>query len=75
MIERTRVEPLVNRVVRVSVGDRPLSIGGVELDYTSTGARATVHQLDERPAMGTSASWSPTVPTWPWASGRTRGST
>ena len=52
MIEGTRVEPLVNRVVRVSVGDRRLSIGGVELDYTSTGARATVRQLDEAPGDG-----------------------
>ena len=52
MIEGTRVEPLVNRVVRVNVGDRPLSIGGVELDYTSTGARATVRQLDEAPGDG-----------------------
>ena len=42
MIEGTRVEPLVNRVVRVSVGDRRFSIGGVELDYASTGARETV---------------------------------
>ncbi len=52
MIEGTRVEPLVNRVVRVSVGDRLFSIGGVELDYASKGARATVHQLDEASGDG-----------------------
>nr|MDQ3359861.1 phosphohydrolase [Actinomycetota bacterium] len=52
MIEGTRVEPLVNRIVRVGVGDRLFSIGGVELDYTSTGARATVHQLDEASGAG-----------------------
>ncbi len=52
MVEGTRVEPLVNRVVRVGVGDRLFSIGGVELDYASAGAREAVRQLDEAPGDG-----------------------
>jgi uncharacterized protein len=38
--------PLVNAVVRVEVGDRRVLIGGIELDYKSSGALDVVHRLE-----------------------------
>ena len=48
----TGVRVLVNEVERVSVGDRRVSIGGIELAYWSRDAGRTLAQLEQRPGDG-----------------------
>jgi predicted MPP superfamily phosphohydrolase len=43
----TEIRVLVNQVARVSVGDRRVAVGGVELDYTTGWARRVVDRLEE----------------------------
>jgi predicted MPP superfamily phosphohydrolase len=52
LAEGTRIQPLVNRIVRVTAGDRRLTIGGVEMDYRSPRARETIDQLESDGGRG-----------------------
>ena len=46
LAEGTHITPLINVVVQATVGDRRLTIGGVELAYTSEAAREVVRRLE-----------------------------
>jgi uncharacterized protein len=46
LMEGTGIRPLINEIARVSVGDRPITIGGLELAYRSPGALATIRELE-----------------------------
>lgn len=52
LVAGTDVRVLRNEVVAVTVGDRMVRIGGVELDYTSTAAGATIEALEQAPEQG-----------------------
>lgn len=43
------VVPLINQVVHLTLGDRRLAIGGVELDVTTRAARETIAALETEP--------------------------
>jgi uncharacterized protein len=47
----SRVKLLVNELARATVGDRQITIGGIELDYGSAGARRTIEQLAAAPGQ------------------------
>lgn len=49
MVEGTRVRYLADEVVRTTVGDRSLTIGGIGLDYDSPAAHAVVDELESAP--------------------------
>ena len=46
LAEGTNITPLVNEVVSVTVGDRKVTIGGLDLDYRAWGAQSVVHRLE-----------------------------
>ncbi len=46
LVEGTAIRPLFNEITRVAIGDRRITLAGVELDYRSADARATVHALE-----------------------------
>ena len=46
IVSGMRIRPLVNDVASVAVGDRRLTIGGVEMDYASLRAQATIARLE-----------------------------
>jgi len=46
LAEGTHITPLFNELVRATVGDRRLTIGGVELDSTTRDARSVVYRLE-----------------------------
>ena len=48
----TRVRLLINEVVAVEIGDRRLTIGGLELAVDAPGARRTMRQLETAPGDG-----------------------
>ena len=68
--------PLVNRVVRLRVGERRFALGGCVPRLRQHG-RPARRSISSREAPGDEdfRILSPIVPTWPWACGRTRGST
>lgn len=47
----TQVRLLVNEIVRISVGDRTLTIGGIERAFDSEQARRTIAQLESAPGQ------------------------
>ena len=49
LAEGTRITPVMNELIRVEVGGRRLTIGGVELDSTSPAARFVVSRLETAP--------------------------
>lgn len=49
MIEGTAIRLLVNEIVRTRVGDRAITIGGVELDYAAVDARRIIDRLEGEP--------------------------
>jgi predicted MPP superfamily phosphohydrolase len=52
MVEGTGVELLDNRTVTVGVRDRRVTIGGIDVDYASSGARRVENELEEAPGTG-----------------------
>lgn len=52
LLRSTEVRLLVDEVVRVPVGDRQVTIGGVELDVNAPAARETVERLEHDPGEG-----------------------
>jgi predicted MPP superfamily phosphohydrolase len=49
MIDGTAIRLLVNEIVRTRVGDRAITIGGVELDYAAADARRIIDRLEGEP--------------------------
>ncbi|SIO61758.1 hypothetical protein SAMN05444166_6847 [Singulisphaera sp. GP187] len=49
ILQSAGVGMLVNEVTRIKLGDRQVTIGGVELDTMTGGARETIHQLETAP--------------------------
>lgn len=52
VVARTRIRPLVDEIATVRVGDRTLTIGGIELDWRSRGARRTADHLETDAGRG-----------------------
>lgn len=52
ILEGTAVRLLANEIVKVRVGDRSLTIGGLELRHDSPGALGTIRELEGNPERG-----------------------
>ncbi len=51
LVEGTKIVLLFNEVAHRVIGDRQVTIGGVELDYASGPARGTVNDLESAPGV------------------------
>ncbi|WP_020466299.1 metallophosphoesterase [Singulisphaera acidiphila] len=51
ILQAAGIRLLVNETTRIKLGDRQVTIGGIELDVSTGQARGTVHQLETDPGV------------------------